>query len=241
MVICYMKRLLKNMSVFVESSEKKKLLETERHIDKMVFVLNQESDRLIAFFERYEQKSQYIKHKLPESKLIIMAEVLDNAKNLSSELAKLSEPLNNLKKINNMVLFSMGRQDNRAFIEMSSNISAVANVCLGHLKWIKSRLNETFDAIKQEITKIWMDREICEALGFIFFLNQSSFDQFFEEYKNLEIIYADLSLVNHVEEVEKSFDLRIVLRMISKKLTSDAEQNTINNLFPTWRTSIYEA
>jgi len=131
-----------------------------------------------------------------------------------------------------MVSFSMKNCEEFVFIKINSFLGAIANICLGQLKYIRSRYNEILKTIKEKIKVLWMDRELAQAIRLILSVNHQ-YNQFLHVFKDTEVLYADISLCIRNTKTEE-FHERIVLRMVSNRLPSVEEQKIIQILFPSW-------
>lgn len=208
----------------------------DNNIDQMAYILQVDLCKLNKSFDSYLASIRRQEKSANENlvkKLIHARHVFTSAKQEIHELTELLEPLKNIKQVNKMVSFSLKNCEELVFIKINSFLGAIANICLGQLKYIRTKYHELLKTIKEKIKILWMDRELAQAIRLILSVNQIQFNKFLQVFKETEVLYADISLSIQNTETEK-FHARIVLRMVSNRLPSTEEQRIIHLLFPDW-------
>lgn len=210
--------------------------EIDRNVEQMMNILQTEEQALNKSFGNYlvriRQKSAVAEPGLArklEGARVVFQHSLDAIKSVP----ELAEPLGNLLQVNKMVRLAVQDYEGNTFVKISSYISAIANICLGQLKYIRTRYEAILVGIREEIRVLWMDRELSRTLRLILSVNQMQFKKFTLAFHRAEVLYADISLIVTKSESE-SFHQRIVLRMVSNRLPSAEEQKIIHTLFPGW-------
>lgn len=201
----------------------------------MMRILNEEQEKLQVSFNLYLQrirKSMNTDHSIT-SKLENAHSVFSKAKVIASGIDELIEPLQNIKQVNKMVRFALQNFQGQAFVNIAAYIGAIANICLGQLKYVRGRYETILRTIKEEITHLWMDRELAESLRLILSVNHLQFKKFLNSFQRAEVLYADVSLAINRGNGEE-FQQRVVLRMVSNRLPSREERKIISTLFPDW-------
>ncbi|WP_133259636.1 hypothetical protein [Pseudochryseolinea flava] len=213
--------------------------EIDESIDLMTSVLQQEMRGLEQSFDLYLHRIRRHTGKVEtkfEQKLHKASRVFEDAKKDSAQLAELIEPLQHIKQVNKMVRFAMSSKEDLVN-NVTSYIDSISNVCLGQIKYIKSRYERILDTIKVKITKLWLDRELAEKLKLILSVNHILYQKFEEAFHRAEVLYADFTIAIKCNKKDEVFHRWIVLRMISNRLNSREEQQIINSLFPKWDSS----
>lgn len=208
----------------------------DNNIDQMINILKDDMHKLDKSFDSYLNQIRRQKKMANENllaKLSMSYQVFELAKQEILELTELLEPLKNIKQVNKMVSFSLKNCEEFVFIKINSFLGSIANICLGQLKYIRSRYNEILQALKSKIKVLWMDRELAKAIRLILSVNQIQYNKFLHVFKDTEVLYADISLSIKNTKTE-DFHERIVLRMVSNRLPSAEEQRIIQLLFPSW-------
>jgi len=208
----------------------------DRNIDKMIQLLQDEQQKLDESFVMYLNRIKRAKRDgnyVSLDKFEQARKVFEQARLQIRELTELIEPLQHIKQVNRMVTFSMKSSEAHMFIEISSFLDAISNICLGQLKYIRARYKEILSTVRLGIAKLWMDRELAHAIRLILSVNQIQYNKFLVEFKQTEVRYADISL-SIKSSTPEEFHQRIVLRMVSNRLPSMEEQRIIQTLFPSW-------
>jgi len=199
-------------------------------------ILQHEQQKLDESFVMYLNRIKRAKkdgNPVAQSKFEHARKVFEHSRLEIRELEELIAPLQHIKQVNRMVTFSMKSNEVQMFIEISAFLDAISNICLGQLKYIRSRYKEILSNVRLEIAKLWMDRELAHALKLILSVNQIQYNRFLAEFKATEVRYADISL-SIKDSATEEFHQRIVLRMVSNRLPSSEEQRIIQTLFPSW-------
>jgi hypothetical protein len=210
--------------------------EIDRNLEQMVNILQTEEQALNKSFGNYlvriRQKSTLAEPDLVrklEGARVVFQRGLDAIKSVP----ELAEPLRNLLQVNKMVRLALQDYEGNTFVKISSYIGAIANICLGQLKYIRMRYEAILVGIREEIRVLWMDRALSRALRLILSVNQMQFKKFTLAFQRAEVLYADISLIV-IKSANAGFHQRIVLRMVSNRLPSAEEQHIIHTLFPGW-------
>lgn len=201
----------------------------------MMGILTDEQGKLQGSFDLYLQrirKKMHADHAMT-GKLENAQSVFRQAKVIARGIDELMEPLQNIKQVNKMVRFALQNFQGQAFVNIAGYIGAIANICLGQLKYVRGRYETILKTIKQEITHLWMDRELAESLKLILSVNYLQFKKFLNAFQRAEVLYADVSLAINKSNGEE-FQQRVVLRMVSNRLPSREERKIISTLFPDW-------
>ena len=219
----------------IETDMKAAIEQIDQHIDLMDGILREESRKLNRSFDLYRFR---IKSKSANSSVVLIAKLKEAARFLESaqqegvSLVELLESLQNIKQVNKILRFAILNSDIN-IVAFSSFIGPISNVCLGQLKYIRSRYELILNLLKDKITGIWMDRELSQILGLVLFVNRLQFNKFMEAFQSAEVLYADLSLMLN-STLDPELHQRVVLRMISNRFSTAEEQQIINTLFPEW-------
>ena len=209
--------------------------EIDTCIDQMKNIISEEHAALDKAIQTYSSRVNTRHIRQNEVLFLKVKEALRTLQNVKDEsvvLIELVESLRNLKEVNKMLLFALNQSD-LTLVSLAAFVGPVCNVCLGQLKYIRSRYESSLYSMRKMITNIWMDRDISQAMRLILFVNHLLFDRFLKVFEVAEILYADLSLNAQLRKTE-DVQQYVVLRMISKRLPSIEEQRIIRTLFPQW-------
>lgn len=208
-------------------------------IDEMTKILRDEAGHLHMLFDRYHTNiaRSRMHTKGPMLRKLDEAEVqLTDARQKAKRLIELHGMLVNIQKVNQMMVHGASDESAGWMLKFSAYIGAVSNICLGQLKYVMGEYRKTLTSIREQVMLLWMDRELSAKLRIILSINTSRLDQFLRLAHEVEITYADMSLLSSGgPETAGDLHERIMLRLVSNRLRSAEELNMIANLFPQWR------
>lgn len=219
------------MHDFSEAVMKANLDQIDANIDQMLGLLDEEMVRLSQSFDNYIIRINRSKKRVEVDlalKLDSARQIFENAKVEVTQLKTLIHPLQNIKEVNKLIRFAFQNQE-----LIPTYMETISHICLGQLKYIKTKYQAVLSLVRSQIIKVWRSREVSEAIRLVLTVNQLRFNHFLKIFHKVEVHYADISLSVQKTQID-SFQQSVVLRMVSNRLHSKDEQRIIETLFPDW-------
>jgi hypothetical protein len=224
------------MHYFSSNNLNMTLAQMDEDIDGMMACIEDEMNFISSSVDKYikrchaknDETEDLLADKMNEANLVFA-----KVKHTLVKFDDLLQLLRNIKEVNKMVRFAYASQESNMLIKIPSYMDTIANVCLAQLKFIKSTYSAILSCMRNDIMRLWMDRDVAKKIKLILFVNHTRQKRFLEYFQKAEVLYADISL-----DAQRSNDVllhqHIVLRMVSNRIHGLSGQQIIQTLFPEW-------